>query len=231
MGAREHDPGRQQILEALQRHDVQFVVIGGAASQSRGWEGLTADVDVTPARDPQNLERLATALTEIDARFRVDEERYPRGFLPPGGLDARTFTGPVSVALSTQHGHLDICLIPDGFPRGYEDLIAKAELAPVAMTTTTANIADASDILHSKTMANRQKDRDTLPELRAAFLRAGTLPSPPGIDPATIAARDTAAARRALGPKAAPQTDTSPQNPAPAPRPGPGQSPSQDPKR
>lgn len=67
-----------------------FVVIGGAASQSRGWLGVTADVDVIPARETENLTRLAAALTELDARFRVDPERYPEGFMLPGG--ARTFS-------------------------------------------------------------------------------------------------------------------------------------------
>lgn len=53
-----HDAGRERILEVLDQHDVQFVVIGGAASQSRGWLGVTADVDVTPARETENLTRL-----------------------------------------------------------------------------------------------------------------------------------------------------------------------------
>jgi hypothetical protein len=180
----EHDAGRQRIIEILGRHRVDFVVIGGAASQSRGWKGRTQDVDVTPARDPANLTRLASALTELDARFRVDETRYPDGFSPPGGLDARTFRDPVSVAFSTPHGHVDICLIPDGFPGGYDDLRINAEVLPVAQTSLTAQVAAAADILESKNAANRQKDREMLPELRAAFERAGSLKAPPGADPA-----------------------------------------------
>jgi len=50
----EHDAGRQRIIEILGRHRVDFIVIGGAASQSRGWKGRTQDIDVTPARDPAN---------------------------------------------------------------------------------------------------------------------------------------------------------------------------------
>jgi len=99
-------------------------VIGGVAAQSRGWPDVTQDIDVTPARDTENLTRLAAALTELDARFRVDEQRHPDGFKAPGGLDARTFRDQLAVALTTPHGHLDVCLIPDGFPRGYEDLIS-----------------------------------------------------------------------------------------------------------
>ncbi|MDQ3647649.1 MAG: hypothetical protein M3433_03515 [Actinomycetota bacterium] len=82
---------------------------------------------------------------------------------------------PHIVDLISPHGHLDVCLLPDGFPRGYEDLLINAEQVPVAQTTRTANVADAADILHSKTTANRQKDRDMLPALRAAFEQAGSL--------------------------------------------------------
>jgi len=212
----EHDPGRQQIIEVLQRHEVQFIVIGGAASQSRGWDGQTADVDVTPSRAMDNLTRLAAALTELDACFRVDEERYPHGFPPPGGLDAYSFRSQVSVALTTEHGHLDVCLIPDGFPGGYEDLLPRAEVVPVAQTTRSANVADAGDILLSKETADRQKDRDMLPALRAAFEKAGTLKPRPG--PAVIAARDIAAARQPLPPR----PGSGPTAPSPCPgTPGP----------
>lgn len=154
-GVPEHDAGRQRIIEVLERHQVDYIVIGGAASQSRGWRGRTQDIDVTPARDAGNLTRLASALTELDARFRVDETRYPDGFRPPGGLDARTFREPVSVAFITPQGHLDVCLVPDGFPGGYNDLLINAEVLRVAQTTRTARVADAADILESKIAANR----------------------------------------------------------------------------
>jgi len=53
------------------------------AAQSRGWPDVTQDIDVTPARDTENLTRLAAALTELDARFRVDEQRHPTASKPP----------------------------------------------------------------------------------------------------------------------------------------------------
>jgi predicted nucleotidyltransferase len=64
------DPGRQAILETFERHDVRYVVIGGAAAQARGWSEPTDDIDVTPERSEANLARLADALHELDAGFR-----------------------------------------------------------------------------------------------------------------------------------------------------------------
>lgn len=91
------DIGRQATLETLEEHGVAYVLIGGAAAQTRGWRGDTEDIDVTPRNDRDNLERLAAALTQLGAPYRVDETRYPDGFDPPGGLDARSFaTAPRS---------------------------------------------------------------------------------------------------------------------------------------
>jgi hypothetical protein len=54
----------------LLRHQVRFVVIGGIAAISHGYPLPTEDVDVTPSRDRENVERLARALQELDARLR-----------------------------------------------------------------------------------------------------------------------------------------------------------------
>lgn len=35
------DNGRQTIIETLERHDVRYVVIGGAAAQAHGWTEQT----------------------------------------------------------------------------------------------------------------------------------------------------------------------------------------------
>jgi len=190
--AQRPNPGRQAILQALERHEVRFVVIGGAASQTRGWAGQTDDVDVTPARDHDNLTRLAAALTELQAGFRVDAERYPDGFQPPGGLDARTFKQQVSIALQTPHGSVDIALLPDGFPRGYDDLHPNADVLTVALTQTQAPVAAARDILHSKRLAGRQKDLDVLPELETDFRAAGSLPVTDATQAAQLASRGQA---------------------------------------
>ena len=49
------------ILEALTQRGVRFVVIGGIAALSHGSPLPTEDVDITPERDDENLERLAAA--------------------------------------------------------------------------------------------------------------------------------------------------------------------------
>jgi hypothetical protein len=164
-GAERSEPGREAILHALERHEVLYVVIGGAAAQARGWPERTDDLDVTPEASPRNLSRLAAAVEELEGGFRVDERRYPNGFRPPGGIDARTFRSQICVAFATRHGNFDVVLLPDG-TQGYADIIRTATREKMAGTSIVVPVASADTILHSKETANRQKDRDTLARMR-----------------------------------------------------------------
>jgi hypothetical protein len=174
-GADDRNPGREAILEALERHGVEYVVIGGAAAQARGWPRLTNDIDVTPERSQENLSRLAGALEELSAGFRVDERRYPDGYRPPGGLDWRTFRSQVSITFATPHGDVDVVLRPDGTD-GYEDIIRSATPERVTGTEIVTQVASVETILRSKDAADRPKDRETLPELRQILDPFGLYP-------------------------------------------------------
>jgi hypothetical protein len=59
------EPG--QILRALEAHHVRYVVVGAIAAIAAGGPILTTDLDVTPERSRENLERLALALRDLDA--------------------------------------------------------------------------------------------------------------------------------------------------------------------
>jgi hypothetical protein len=162
------DEGRKAILMALERHEVLYVVIGGAAAQARGWLEPTDDIDVTPERSEGNLVRLAAAVEELDAGFRVDPVRYPEGYRPPDGIDARTFRNQISITFTTRHGDFDVVLIPDG-TSGYEEIIATATPETVPGTGIVVPVASAEMILHSKGAANRPKDRAVIESMRTAL--------------------------------------------------------------
>ncbi|HLF44750.1 MAG TPA: hypothetical protein VJA46_14660, partial [Acidimicrobiia bacterium] len=61
-------------LRVLVEHQVEFLLVGGVAARLRGAPMLTQDVDITPSTDRDNLERLAAALKELDARLRTATE-------------------------------------------------------------------------------------------------------------------------------------------------------------
>ncbi|MCH7716544.1 MAG: hypothetical protein IH876_10470 [Gemmatimonadetes bacterium] len=56
---------------------VRYVLIGAVSARLQGFPRLAADADITPARDLDNLERLAAALRELDAR--IYTETVPEG--------------------------------------------------------------------------------------------------------------------------------------------------------
>lgn len=156
------------ILEVLDRHGVEYVVIGGVAAVSRGWRGRTSDIDITPRRDRTNFARLASVLNELGARFRVTGNAA--GFEPPGGIDVRTLERQVSLALLTDSGDLDVSIIPDG-TEGFPDLVMRATYEMIPGTGRKALVAAAEDIIRSKRAAGRAKDRSQIPAMQEDFAR------------------------------------------------------------
>ena len=63
------------LLGTLVRHNVDFIVVGGAAAIAHGSVRLTSDLDIVYQRTPTNLDRLVAAL--------VEHQPYLRG-APPG---------------------------------------------------------------------------------------------------------------------------------------------------
>lgn len=150
------------LLEVLVRNRVRFVVIGGVAAIAQGYPLPTEDVDVTPARDQENLERLAAALRELRARLRVPRGQKPVAF----PVDARMLNLAESWTLSTRFGDLDLIFLPAG-TRGFEDLKRSATSVDLGSTVRVrVLVASLADVIRSKEAANRPKDQAQLPALR-----------------------------------------------------------------
>ena len=157
------DPGREALLGVLTRHEVLFVLIGGAAIQSHGRRHDTLDIDLAPSTDPDNLARLAAALNELDCRLITnpsDTTAWVR--LPPGYFTPRSLLAATVWNLSTHHGQLDLCFAPAGFPNGFAELEPRATRLTVAGTAITARVAALDDVHESKRQADRPKDREYL---------------------------------------------------------------------
>jgi hypothetical protein len=71
MTVNEFDPRR--ILEVLNGHHVDYVLVGGYAAQLYGARRPTYDIDIAPSTTLENLNRLSAALRELGAGIRVDE--------------------------------------------------------------------------------------------------------------------------------------------------------------
>jgi hypothetical protein len=156
----EYDP--VALLRVLVDHGVDFVVIGGVAARLQGAPILTQDVDVTPANDDANLDRLARALRAIHARLRSP--------IDPDGVDfpveARFLAAARSWTLVTDVGDVDLVFEPAG-ANGYGDVIADADRLTVAEDPPLAvHVASLRTVVRLKEAAGRDKDRAALPLLR-----------------------------------------------------------------
>ena len=156
------------MLETLEHHDVEYVVIGGfAAELHRVAIPPTRDIDVTPSPTHDNLTRLAAALGDLNARFRVPGGP-DAGVEIPGGITASWLADMVTVTLWTDAGALDIALRPDG-TAGYDDLHTSVTIAPYEGRDVP--VASLADVIRSKEAAGREKDLLVLPALRAHLRR------------------------------------------------------------
>jgi hypothetical protein len=155
------------ILRVLDRHEVRFVVVGGIAAIAQGSPLPTQDLDVTPARDPENLGRLASALEELEATLRV-----PHGPGVPFPIDADFLGRATAWTLDTKLGSFDLVVVPAG-TTGYDDLDADAAEAELA-DGLVVRIASLRDVIRMKQASGRPKDLAALPALyRALELRRG----------------------------------------------------------
>lgn len=147
------------LLEVLVRRDVRFVLIGGLAATLHGSPFLTEDVDITPAADSANLERLSAVLGELEAR--------PAGSARPVGsgehLSPERLQGAPIVRLATRHGRLDLLWEPTG-TAGFEDLRLQASTTDVGDLSVL--LASLPDVIRSMEAAGRSGDRMTVPALR-----------------------------------------------------------------
>lgn len=101
----------RSLLETLNERGVRFVVIGGVAVSAHGYIRATADLDLVPDPDPENLDRLIAALDSLDATLPTVQGRP---FDPEG--DAGAIRRGGNVTADTKFGGLDVLQLADGVP-------------------------------------------------------------------------------------------------------------------
>lgn len=156
------DPER--ILSTLASHAVRYVLVGALAARLQGFPRITADADITPSRDRENLENLAAALRDLEAR--VFTEAVPEGLAFDCSAD--TLDGADLWNLSTAAGRIDVVFEPSG-TAGFSDLAEDAVRFQVFGHEILA--ASLADIIRSKVATDRPQDRQDVIVLRAILAR------------------------------------------------------------
>ncbi len=138
-------------LGLLLRHGVRFIVIGGVAGRLWGSPTLTSDVDICYERSGENLERLAAALVELEAKLRGVDEDVP--FL----LDAESLERGQNFTFTTSMGALDVIGLPAGV-RDFEELASNAVEFDLG-DDVRVQVCELDDLIRMKRAAGRPKDR------------------------------------------------------------------------
>jgi hypothetical protein len=138
----------ERIFAALDAHAVEYVVVGGIAVQAHGYVRMTNVVDLIPSPAPANLERLARALIELEARvLNPGKEDLP--------IDARMLPRATLWQLSTRHGDVDVLHdAPGAAP--FAQLRERALV--IALGGHAIPIAGRDDLIRMKRAAGRPVD-------------------------------------------------------------------------
>ena len=153
------NPSFREILELLNNHEVEYIVVGGVAAVIQGAPVTTFDLDALVRLSDDNAERLSRALEDLDARYREHQStiRPTKEDILAGG----------HLLLLTRAGPLDVLGFIGDKDR-YEDLIDRS--SEVAMTVGTFRVLDLEELVRQKKASDRAKDRAML-ELLEEVLR------------------------------------------------------------
>ena len=165
MAEGDFDPER--ILGTLSEAEVRYVLIGGMAAILHGDAGVTLDLDIAPAFDSDNLERLAAALRSLGVRIRAEGVPEAVSFDCSGAF-LRNLGRDAVLNLTTLAGDIDVVFRPTG-TQGFADL--KRDAVSIDAGGATILVASLADIIRSKAAADRDKDRRALPRLRSLLER------------------------------------------------------------
>ncbi|MCW2959656.1 MAG: hypothetical protein JWM25_531 [Thermoleophilia bacterium] len=142
------------LLGALNRHDVEFVVIGGFALSAHDAIRATKDIDIVPDPSPANLDRLWAALVDLDAAPFTIADFDP--IEHPLEWERASFGFGGNWLLATRLGRLDILQYVSGVD-GFDQL---RQNAVPTLTDISGRIwmAGRDDLIAMKRAAGRPQD-------------------------------------------------------------------------
>jgi hypothetical protein len=149
----------RRILEVLEQHGVEYVVVGGVAAVLQGAPVTTFDIDTLVNVTRSNVERLAAALADLEARYREHVSLRPTlADLEAGG----------HLLLMTNAGPLDVLGFIGGGKR-FEDVAQLADSMTIG--ELTVRVLPLPLLIEEKKALGRDKDRATLRILEALVAR------------------------------------------------------------
>ena len=152
------------VIQALNEHEVDFIIVGGVAAVLEGAPISTFDLDIVHSRNPGNVERLLKALSELDAHYRMQPERQLR-------RQASHLLSAGHQLLMTRFGPLDI-LGAIGMSHDYEELLPDTDRMETGLDGPI-RVLKLAKLIEVKLETAGEKDFATLPILRKTLVEKG----------------------------------------------------------
>jgi hypothetical protein len=149
-GPEDAAPNARAILEALGRHRVEYLLIGGFAVNVHGYPRLTRDVDILVRPSERNYSRLAEAIADLDPDWRLPGDRDPKT------LDRIGWGFGEFARFHTPHGLLDAHRALESMRASYDELEHRAIIAEVA--NLRVKVLGYDDLIRIKRAAGRPQD-------------------------------------------------------------------------
>ena len=149
-------PDFLKILKILSRHKVDFIIVGGVCAVLHGAPMTTFDLDLVHSRLKDNLERLMSALKELDAYYRGRGKQR----LTPG---LSHLSSPGHQLLMTKAGPLDL-LGTIGTDHSYNDLLQHT--IELEVSDLRLRVLDLETLIEVKKETISEKDKAIIPILQ-----------------------------------------------------------------
>ncbi len=141
----------QDFLTALNKHEVEYLLIGGYAVILHGYHRTTGDMDIWVNKTEENYEKIVKAFQTFGMPV---FDMTLKNFLYNPDIDVFTFgTPPVSIDLITE---------PQGL--SFDDAYTRAEI--FEFDHLQVRVIHLQDLLKLKAAANRHKDQDDIEHLK-----------------------------------------------------------------
>lgn len=152
-----------EIIEKLNQHNVDYIVVGGLATVLHGYNRLTGDIDIIINLSEQNILNAIRALSELDYQPRIPvnpadfaNENIRKTWIKEKNLTVFSF-------FSDKHPMFAVDIF-SYYPIEYSELNENA--VTKKLQSSTIKVCSIEDLIRLKELSGRDKDKQDIKALK-----------------------------------------------------------------
>ena len=136
----------EDLVKIFSKNKVEYLIIGKSGAIIYGFPDTTQDIDIFPKKSADNGRRIVASLKELG--FHIDHK-----------LEEAIVNGKDFIQIRGEPFDIDLIFAPDGL-ESFDDAKRRSSLVEAKYPA-----ASIDDIIKSKKIASRQKDKEVLVRL------------------------------------------------------------------